>query len=56
MGVVRHGCVRFDADDPNMGGLFGGAFLLYIASGIETGSDTIWGEGGGDKSRVQIQR
>lgn len=36
--------------------LFGGAFLLYIASGIETGSDTIWGEGGGDKSRVQIQR
>lgn len=36
--------------------LFGGAFLLYIASGIETGSDTIWGQGGGDRSRVQIQR
>ena len=36
--------------------LFGGAFLLYLASGIETGSDTIWGEGGGDKSRIQIQR
>ncbi|MCP1652344.1 hypothetical protein [Pseudomonas nitroreducens] len=36
--------------------LFGGAALLYIASSIDTGSDTIWGEGGGDKSRVTIQR
>ncbi|AKG03151.1 hypothetical protein APB34_10430 [Pseudomonas aeruginosa] len=36
--------------------LFGGSALLYIASSIDTGSDTIWGEGGGDKSRVTIQR
>lgn len=34
--------------------LCGGGMLFYIASMVQTTGDTIWGEGGGDRSRVQI--
>lgn len=34
--------------------LIGGGVLFYIASVIETTGDTVWGMGGGNRSRVQI--
>lgn len=34
--------------------LIGGGVLFYIASVIETTGDTVWGNGGGNRSRVQI--
>lgn len=34
--------------------LIGGAALLYMASLVQTTGDSIWGEGGADRSRVQI--
>ncbi|MFM0265518.1 hypothetical protein [Paraburkholderia sediminicola] len=36
--------------------IVGAAFLFYITSLIQTGGDTVWGNGGGDKTRVQITR
>ncbi|NMX77608.1 hypothetical protein HBO23_32085 [Pseudomonas sp. WS 5532] len=36
--------------------LIGGGALFYIASVITTSGDTVWGTGGGDKTRVTIQR
>ncbi|MCA7889120.1 hypothetical protein LGM58_38725 [Burkholderia contaminans] len=36
--------------------VIGAACLFYITSLIQTGGDTVWGNGGGDKSRVQITR
>jgi hypothetical protein len=36
--------------------LVGGGLLFYVASLIQTTGDTVWGEGGGDRGRVVIQR
>ncbi len=36
--------------------LIGGGLLFFIASLIQTTGDTVWGEGGGDRARVTIQR
>lgn len=36
--------------------VIGAACLFYITSLITTGGDTVWGNGGGDKTRVQITR
>lgn len=36
--------------------LLGGGLLFYIASLVQTTGDTVWGTGGGDRSRVTIQR
>lgn len=36
--------------------LIGGGLLFYIASLVQTTGDTVWGTGGGDRSRVTIQR
>ena len=44
MGVVRHGCVRFDADDPNMGGWASveGMEAFRISSVGNLDNDTLW--------------
>ncbi|MDH0342007.1 hypothetical protein [Chromobacterium haemolyticum] len=36
--------------------LIGGGCLFYIASLVQTTGDSVWGNGGGDRSRVTIQR
>lgn len=36
--------------------LIGGGLLFYIASLVQTTGDTVWGSGGGDRSRVTITR
>jgi len=36
--------------------LIGGGALFYIASLVNTTGDTIWGEGQGNKGKVQIQQ
>lgn len=36
--------------------LIGGGLLFYIASLVQTTGDTVWGEGGGDRGRVNISR
>jgi predicted transporter len=35
--------------------LVGGGMLFYIASLIQTTGDTIWGDGQGNRTKVQIQ-
>lgn len=32
----------------------GGALLFYISSLITTTGDTVWGEGGGDRTRINV--
>jgi len=36
--------------------LIGGGLLFYIASLVQTTGDTVWGDGGGDRSRININR
>lgn len=36
--------------------LIGGGLLFYIASLVQTTGDTVWGDGGGDRSRINITR
>lgn len=36
--------------------LIGGSLLFYIASLVQTTGDTVWGDGGGDRSRINITR
>lgn len=36
--------------------LVGGGLLFYIASLVATTGDTVWGEGAGDRSRINITR
>ena len=36
--------------------LLGGGMLFYIASLVNTTGDTVWGEGQGNKGKVQIQQ
>ncbi len=36
--------------------LIGGGLLFYIASLVQTTGDTVWGSGGGDRSRINITR
>lgn len=36
--------------------LIGGGLLFYIASLVQTTGDTVWGEGGGDRTRININQ
>ena len=36
--------------------LIGGGLLFYIASVVQTTGDSVWGEGGGDRSRINISQ
>ncbi len=36
--------------------LIGGGLLFYIASLVQTTGDTVWGDGGGDRSRININQ
>lgn len=36
--------------------LIGGGLLFYIASLVQTTGDTVWGEGGGDRTRINISQ
>ena len=36
--------------------LIGGGLLFYIASVVQTTGDTVWGDGGGDRSRININQ
>lgn len=36
--------------------IIGGGLLFYIASLVQTTGDSVWGEGGGDRSRITITR
>ncbi len=36
--------------------LIGGGLLFYVASLIQTTGDTVWGNGGGDRTHIKIQR
>lgn len=36
--------------------LIGGGLLFYIASLVQTTGDTVWGDGAGDRSRINISQ